>query len=110
MIMCELFGNTELFMLIWLLCMTDLLGGGASREEMPVWVAGVQLPKVEYYIYVEHSGVLNSHHSIWIYLLLLFILILFSCSVYFLSTHRIFLLLFHTAGDTGLKSAPALIT
>ena len=30
--------------------MKDLLGGGASREEMLVWVAEVQIPKVESYL------------------------------------------------------------
>lgn len=28
--------------------MKDLLGGGASREEMLVWIAEVQTPKVEH--------------------------------------------------------------
>lgn len=50
MIMCELFGNTELFMLIWLLCMKDLLGGGASKEPILVWVAVVQIPQAKYHL------------------------------------------------------------
>lgn len=40
--------------------MKDLLGGGASREEMLVWVAEVQIPKEESYLceaqrHIKHS-------------------------------------------------------
>lgn len=31
--------------------MKDLLGGGVSREEMFVWVAEVQIPKVDTYLH-----------------------------------------------------------
>lgn len=65
---------------------------------------------------MKHKGTLNSHWGIWICLFSsLFFLFCITAyfpqprSTYTLSIHHIFLLLLHTAGDTGLKSVPALI-
>lgn len=49
--------------------MKDLLGGGASREEMLVWVSEVQIPKVEYVDIKQPLRYLN--------LLILLIIIIF---------------------------------
>lgn len=96
--MCELFGNTELFMLIWLLCMKDLLGGGASKEAILVWVAVVQIPQAKYHLcdvtLNSHWGILICLFSSLFFIILHLCLYLWPCSTCLLSICQIFFFFF----------------
>lgn len=49
----------------------DLLGGGASREEMLVWVAEVQIPKVEHNLCEAQSHVKQPQRNLNLLILLI---------------------------------------
>lgn len=61
--------------------MKDSLGGGASREEMLVWVAEVQIPKVEYYLCEAQRHIKQPLR--YLNLLILHIVFYYFCITYF---------------------------